>query len=181
MNTHAGKNQKNKSRSIANDFSQNRCGKEPTFQFVDNRPEAIAQRKLQEMANNSPRAKQLKAFQETANNINGDLKITQFRKNKAVESSAQKHYDDGWGAKYNIQTDEALKGSVSDEVKGNGDINLGIFEFGNRWIYKGDQYKKGKKCNILYKDAEEGWGKYKSKLTSIYHCGPTGEAKIKKV
>jgi hypothetical protein len=52
---------------VANAVSQKSSG-ESTFQFVDNRPEAIAQRKLQEMANNSPRMAQLKAFQEMANN-----------------------------------------------------------------------------------------------------------------
>ncbi len=36
-------------------------------QFVDNRPEAIAQRKLQEVANNSPQVSQLRALQAMAN------------------------------------------------------------------------------------------------------------------
>jgi hypothetical protein len=64
MNTHADKTQENKSQSVANEVSQKQSGSESFFQFVDNRPEAIEQRKLQEMANNSPRAKQLKAFQK---------------------------------------------------------------------------------------------------------------------
>ena len=68
MNTHADKTQENKSRSVANAVSQKQISGDPTFQFVDNRPEAIAQRKLQEMANNSPRALKLKAFQEMADN-----------------------------------------------------------------------------------------------------------------
>ena len=68
MNTHADKTQENKSQSVLSDHSQMQSGGESTFQFVDNRPEAVAQRKLQEMANNSPRAMQLKAFQEMANN-----------------------------------------------------------------------------------------------------------------
>lgn len=38
-----------------------------TSQFVDNRPEVVAQRKLQEMANNSQRVSQLSAFQAMAN------------------------------------------------------------------------------------------------------------------
>lgn len=41
------------------------------FHFTDNRPEAIAQRKLQEEAANSPRTKQLKAFAEAADNDPG--------------------------------------------------------------------------------------------------------------
>ena len=52
---------------------------EPTFQFVDNRPEAVAQRKLQEMANNSPRVSQLKIFQDMANNSPQANKIAQFQ------------------------------------------------------------------------------------------------------
>jgi hypothetical protein len=67
MNTHADKIQKNKSLSVANAVSQKQSGGESEFQFVDNRPEAIAQRKLQEMASNSPQVLQLKAFQKTAN------------------------------------------------------------------------------------------------------------------
>ena len=68
MNTHADKTQENKSQSIANEPSQKQSGGKSTFQFVDNRPEAVAQRKLQEMANNSPRVAQLRAFQGMANN-----------------------------------------------------------------------------------------------------------------
>jgi len=40
----------NRSRAVASAVSQNQSGGESTFQFVDNRPEAIAQRKLQEIA-----------------------------------------------------------------------------------------------------------------------------------
>jgi hypothetical protein len=68
MNTHADKTQENKSQSVAANSSQMQGGGESTFQFVDNRPEAVAQRKLQEMANNSPQVSQLMAFQDMANN-----------------------------------------------------------------------------------------------------------------
>lgn len=68
MNTHRDKTQEDKSQSVANDVSQKQSSRESTFQFVDNRHETIAQRKLQEMANNSPYVQQLGAFQEMANN-----------------------------------------------------------------------------------------------------------------
>jgi hypothetical protein len=68
MNTHADKTHENKSQSVANEVSQEQSFGEPTFQFADNRPEAIAQRKLQEMANNSPQVTQLRALQEIADN-----------------------------------------------------------------------------------------------------------------
>ena len=68
MNTHADKTQENKSQSVSNETSQKQGGGESNFQFVDNRPEAVAQRKLQEMANNSPQVSQLMAFQDMADN-----------------------------------------------------------------------------------------------------------------
>jgi hypothetical protein len=67
MNTHANKTQENKSQSVSAVDSQMQSGGESTFQFVDNRPEAVAQKKLQEITNNSPRAIQLKAIKEMAN------------------------------------------------------------------------------------------------------------------
>ena len=45
------KSKENKSRAVANSVAQKQIGGKSTFQFVDNRPEAIAQRKLQEVAN----------------------------------------------------------------------------------------------------------------------------------
>ncbi|MBK6265244.1 GNAT family N-acetyltransferase [Marivirga sp. S37H4] len=68
MNTHADKAQENKSQSVAASSSQIQSSSESTFQFVDNRPEAVAQRKLQEMANNSPQAKQAAQLQAMADN-----------------------------------------------------------------------------------------------------------------
>jgi hypothetical protein len=68
MNTHADKTQENKSQSITSDTSQKQGSDKATFQFVDNRPEVVAQRKLQEMANNSQQVSQLKVFQDMANN-----------------------------------------------------------------------------------------------------------------
>lgn len=44
----------NRGRSVANQVSQKQSGVKPTFQFVDNRPEAVAHRKLQEVSRNSP-------------------------------------------------------------------------------------------------------------------------------
>jgi hypothetical protein len=67
MNIHADKTRENRSQSVANNLSQKNSDSESTFQFVDNRPEAIAQRKLQDMANNSPQGSQLKAYQDMDN------------------------------------------------------------------------------------------------------------------
>jgi hypothetical protein len=79
MNTHADKTQDNKSQSVANQVSQKPIDSTSTFQFVDNRPEAIAQRKLQKMANSSPKVKQLRAFQDMVNNSSQAQQITQLK------------------------------------------------------------------------------------------------------
>ena len=76
MNTHADKTQENKSHSHANGVSQMQSGGESTFQFVDNRPEAVAQRKLQEMANNSPQTKQAAQLQAMANGYSAQQQQT---------------------------------------------------------------------------------------------------------
>jgi hypothetical protein len=68
MNTHVDKTQENKSQTVSATDSQKQSSGESTFQFVDNRPEAIAQRKLQEVANNSHQAKQVAQLQAMADN-----------------------------------------------------------------------------------------------------------------
>ncbi|MBW2663244.1 MAG: DUF4157 domain-containing protein [Deltaproteobacteria bacterium] len=58
-----------KSRAIANSVVQNKSKVKQCFGFVDNRPEAAAQRKLQEVANKKPQAKQAAQLQTMANNL----------------------------------------------------------------------------------------------------------------
>ncbi|MEP3386630.1 MAG: DUF4157 domain-containing protein [Reichenbachiella sp.] len=68
MNTLAEKTKENKKQPVSASSSQIQSSGEPTFQFEDNRPETIAQRKLQEMVNNSPHAKQAAQMQAMAGN-----------------------------------------------------------------------------------------------------------------
>jgi len=89
MNTHVQKTQKGKSHSVTNNFSKKQTRKESTFQFVDNRSEAISQRKLQEIANNRPKVQQFKTLQ-TMRNSNFQLEkikgTTGFANNKSEET-----------------------------------------------------------------------------------------------
>lgn len=62
------KTQEKKSQSVSAVDSQMQSGAESTFQFVDNRPEAIQMQKLQELAKNSPKAKQAAQLQAMAGN-----------------------------------------------------------------------------------------------------------------
>jgi hypothetical protein len=59
------------SRSVVNPVSQRRSSGESAFSSVDDRPQALAQRRQQELANNSPHVKQLQAYQEMANDRAG--------------------------------------------------------------------------------------------------------------
>ncbi|GEM_PF-5579921 len=68
MNTHSDESRKNRSHPMANAVFERKNSSESTFQFVDNRPQAIAQRKLQEMVNNSTQAMRAARLQAMANN-----------------------------------------------------------------------------------------------------------------
>ena len=90
MKTHVEKTQKNKNQSVANAVSQKQGGGKPTVQFVDNRPEAVKMRQLQEMANSSPRIMQLMSFQEMANRNTAPI---QFNGRKRSFSEAFGEHD----------------------------------------------------------------------------------------
>ncbi|MDW3209401.1 MAG: DUF4157 domain-containing protein [Reichenbachiella sp.] len=63
MNTYADNTKENKRQSVPAADSKVKHVREPTFQFTDNRPEAVAQRKLQEIAKNK-----VTQFQATTDN-----------------------------------------------------------------------------------------------------------------
>ena len=106
MNTHADKTQENKSQSVANGESQMQNSGESTFQFVDNRPEAIAQRKLQEMANNGPQTKQVAQFQAMVDNYS------------AQQQQPIQKKENNTGLPDNLKTGmENLSGISLDDVK----------------------------------------------------------------
>lgn len=68
MNTHAEKTQENKKQSVANSITSKQGSSESTFQFVDNRHEAVVQNKLQELVHNSPQASKAAQLQAIADN-----------------------------------------------------------------------------------------------------------------
>jgi replicative superfamily II helicase len=58
------KPKENKGRAVANSVVQKQSSSKQGIVFVDNRPETVAQRKLQEVANNTPRSKQTTQLQD---------------------------------------------------------------------------------------------------------------------
>ena len=91
MIAHADKTQENKTQSAANVVFHKLSSGESNFQFVDNRPDSVSQRKLQKMANNSPRVKQLRAFQDMANNSLQAKQAAQLQSMADDHSSRQQH------------------------------------------------------------------------------------------
>jgi hypothetical protein len=67
MDTHTNKTQENKSQSVIK-HPQTGSGGEATAQFVDNRPETVAQLQLRDMVNNSPQVQKMVQLQSMADN-----------------------------------------------------------------------------------------------------------------
>jgi len=89
MKTHADKTQENKSQSVANEDSQKQSGSESAFRFVDNRPEAVAQRKLQDIANNSLQAKKAAQLQAMADDHSAQQQWPSRKKNSAEKAAKE--------------------------------------------------------------------------------------------
>ncbi|MCT4636075.1 MAG: DUF4157 domain-containing protein [Bacteroidales bacterium] len=112
--THADKTQETPKKSVTNEVSQRHNRVNSTFQFVDNRPEAIAQRKLQEIANNSPQIKQIAQLQVTANNYSAKQN-NPVQQKKSPELNLRKN---NTGLPDNLKTGiENLSGYSMDDVK----------------------------------------------------------------
>jgi hypothetical protein len=122
MSTHADKTQENKSQSISNGESKMHSNGESTFQFVDNRSEATAQRKLQDMANESPHVSQLRALQYMANNSKNAQQAVQLlatsNNNSAQQQEPIQKKENNTVLPVNLKSGmENLAGMSLDDVK----------------------------------------------------------------
>lgn len=82
MNAHADKTQENRSQSVAKEVRQMNSNHESTFQFVDNRPETLAQRKLQEMANESLQTKPFVPLETKSDSSGKPMQMKEIEENK---------------------------------------------------------------------------------------------------
>ena len=125
MNTHVEKSKKNKNQSVANEMSQKHSSDESTFKYFDNRPEAIAQRKLQEVANNysSQRLQTIKKRENTDTlsivqrvvyNSLTDVKNSKFLPTSSQYSDDQKLEIANWCANSNGNSN-AIKSAYQNE------------------------------------------------------------------
>ncbi len=120
MNTHADKPHENKTQPVSLITPLLQPNGESAFQFVDNRPETVAQRKLQEEANGSAQVKQLRAFQEMTNSSFQPKQGTQLQ---AMENAhaAQQHplIQKKKDSDYNVQTG---KGPIQRTISVGGEL-----------------------------------------------------------
>lgn len=107
MHSHTDKIQGNKSEPAANSFSNIKKNNQPTFQFINNRPEAFAQRRLQAMVYDSAQVKQAAQLQVLANHYSAhNQQPIQKKKNNAT--GLPDHLKSGI---------ESLSGYSMDDVK----------------------------------------------------------------
>ncbi len=89
MNAYTDNTIENKTHSVVAARSLKQTSVESSFEFVDNRQDAIAQRKLQEAINNSTHVQQLQAYQEMANNIPQAIRLRAFQEMANNSSQAK--------------------------------------------------------------------------------------------
>jgi hypothetical protein len=77
---------KQESRAVANSVAQKKSNAKQAFGFVNNRPNAVVQRKLQEMEKNNPKLKELRTFQEKDDNRK------QAKKPVQLQFTAENHF-----------------------------------------------------------------------------------------
>lgn len=147
MNIHADKTQINKSKSVSNAVMQNESFKS-TVQKVDIRPEAISQRKVQEMISSSSQVKQLRAYQTMFDNHTS--KIAQ-RKQSLEEESLQGKFEP-------VQKKENKTGHVYQLKKTKVDvtgITHTVRPLGEEELSIKDEYLISAKKHFTYNEVQE--------------------------
>ncbi len=118
MNTHTDKTHK---KSQSNTVSQKKRTEGATFQLVDNRPEAIAQRKLQEAANNSKPIQKMTATAEFFEKHTADSEEEAIEKSKTRTGKWRTNSIMDFGEErtpFNFQSDATLSGPFAVAADG---------------------------------------------------------------
>lgn len=113
----------NESRAVANSVRQKRSNGKQGYGFVDNRNEAIAQRKLQEVVNNSSQTKQatqLHASSETKYSTIQRFYAVKDKKNERENRAARKGRVERLGLEWIDLPDPRNKREYPDTVAGTG-------------------------------------------------------------
>ena len=120
MNTHVDKIQKNKSKQVGDAVSQLQYSNMSTFRFVDNRREAVMQKKLQESANYSPRSTEFDSF---PNRVTMSPQVHQGAQSRTKSTGSQ--IDSGF------QQNDLSVAQMKPDIVQLEDIGLGFSELTN--------------------------------------------------
>ncbi|MBE9062403.1 DUF4157 domain-containing protein [cf. Phormidesmis sp. LEGE 11477] len=100
MYTQVEKSKENKNKTVANAVAQKHSGGASTFHFVDNRPEAVLQRKLQEMANSFSAQQQPIQKKESNTGLPDNLKTGIENLSGYSMDDVKVHYNSGKPAQF---------------------------------------------------------------------------------
>jgi len=131
MKIHADKTPQNKSQVAANSLAKQPDTGKSTFQFVVNRPEAITQMALQEIANNIPQVRQLKAYQEMANNSPQAKQFKAYQAMADLRSGQEKHLPRN-NTTIQLQEITAAAAEAAMQERG-GNFATGVYEILTPW------------------------------------------------
>ncbi len=139
------KPKENKSRAVANSVAQKQSNVKQGFGFVENRPETVTQRKLQEFANRSQtkQGAQLKSI--TAHNL---LPIQRYSEQESTNSSDVKAV---WGARKKMEIAIKSKMTHNVAVDYNDDINYARSSKGGHaenFVFSAFAIKRGDKGDL---------------------------------
>ena len=122
MSDQVKKVQDNKTQEVFSNDSQNQIGQDQSASFLDNRPGAISQRKLQENANNGSQISQLMSFQNLANTSQQSSTLIQLQSvadhYSGKETQTVQKKENNTGLPDNLKSGvENLSGYSMDDVK----------------------------------------------------------------
>jgi hypothetical protein len=104
--------------AVANSVAQKKNNGQQGFGFVDNRPEAVVQHKIQESVNHNLNVKQLEVIQRASGDVNGE-----FVEIPSGELKAERKYMGKLGAMFNM----TAKFKPVDDSSDDADCSKGVF------------------------------------------------------
>jgi hypothetical protein len=165
MKAHADKLQENKRPSVASAVSLKQSSNDATFQFVDNRPEAVRQRNLQNMANNSPQAKRVAQLQ-LANGVYRAKKDSNVRDNDPPDYTKTHTLTEDLGV-YVVDKGNRVSnfkaGWITNEhswVKHDGEDDYDSF---TGWIKDSNLKNDGKLLQDHFREGDKLYGRYQGR------------------
>lgn len=136
MATYAHETLENKSKSVSNRNSEAQNNGKSTFQFADNRPEAVTQKKMQQIANTNLYVSKHRSFQNASlhrpkNNQVSQLQEIVHNQTSQKEQPIQEKKDDTEASDHQETDIKSLKNSSTDDDQPQSNVNNTALEQSN--------------------------------------------------